>query len=109
MAFVIAYILCNLFLIPGIILSLGAGIIYSRAIGFWPGLGFATLIVSISCFIGSSIAFLNARFLLRKAIVYLIQKHPKFTLIDEAVQKQGFKAVFLFRLTPITPYSLFNY
>eukprot|EP01084_Bolivina_argentea_P312212 540508_1 len=108
-AFVIAYIICNILMIPGIILSLGAGIIYTRSIGFWVGIGYASIIITISCFFGSCLAFLNARFLLRKALVYLIRNHSKFKLIDRAVNKHGFKVVFLFRLSPVTPYSLFNY
>lgn len=70
---------------------------------------FASGILTVSCFFGSCLAFLNARFLLRNAVVYLIRNHGKFKLIDAAVKKHGFKVVFLFRLSPVTPYSLFNY
>eukprot|EP01083_Nonionella_stella_P161683 529907_1 len=108
-AFVIAYVICNVLMVPGIILSCGAGIIYARAIGFWSGIAFATGILTISCFLGSSLAFLNGRFLMRNAFVYLIRNHKKFTLIDRAVQKHGFRVVLLFRLSPVTPYGLFNY
>merc|ERR1719334_322596 len=109
LVFIIAYIFCNVLMIPGIILSLGAGIIYSQCIGFWSGVCFASIVVSISCFLGSCVAFLNARFLLRNAVVYLLGNHRKLKLVDEAVKHNGFKVVFLFRLSPVTPYSIFNY
>lgn len=108
-ALIIAYIICNVLMIPGFILSLGSGIIYTRAVGFWSGICFASGILTIACFFGSNLAFLNARFLLRNAVVYLIRNHEKFKLIDRAVQKHGFKVVFLLRLSPVTPYSLMNY
>mmetsp|Transcript_10570 Transcript_10570/g.15885 ORF Transcript_10570/g.15885 Transcript_10570/m.15885 type:complete len:301 (-) Transcript_10570:88-990(-) len=109
MAFILAYIICNVLMIPGIILSVGAGIVYVQVAGFWPGVLFATAILCVSAFLGSCLAFLNARFLLRTAVVYLIRNQPKFRLIDKAVQHNGVKVVFLFRLSPVTPYSLFNY
>jgi uncharacterized membrane protein YdjX (TVP38/TMEM64 family) len=38
-----------------------------------------------------------------------IQKYPKFKAVDRAVEKQGFKVVFLLRLQPILPFVLLNY
>mmetsp|Transcript_4987 Transcript_4987/g.8453 ORF Transcript_4987/g.8453 Transcript_4987/m.8453 type:complete len:215 (+) Transcript_4987:3-647(+) len=96
-------------MIPGVILSVGAGIVYVNAMSFWGGIFFACGILSVSAFLGSCLAFLNARFLLRDAVVYLIRNQPKFKLIDLAVNHHGFKVVFLFRLSPVTPYALFNY
>jgi len=73
------------------------------------GLSLSIFIVFTSELIGSTIAFLMARYLLRKTIKKMAQKYPKFTLIDAAVKKHGFKVTFLFRMSPVTPYNILNY
>ena len=48
-------------------------------------------------------------YLLRKTIKKIAAKYPKFSLIDAAVKKHGFRVTLLFRLSPVTPYNLLNY
>jgi len=36
-------------------------------------------------------------------------KYPKFQVIDAAVKRHGFRVTLLFRMSPLTPYNLFNY
>merc|ERR1712087_563574 len=64
---------------------------------------------AISELIASTVAFLIARYLLRKTIKKIAAKYPKFILIDAAVKKHGFKVTLLFRMSPVTPYNLLNY
>eukprot|EP01084_Bolivina_argentea_P157663 274723_1 len=109
LAFMITYIIATVCMITGSILCLGGGYIYSKIMGFWLGILYATFILTIACFIASIIAFIIGRFVLRNAFVYSIRNHPKFQLMDKAVELHGFMVVFLFRLSPLTVYWLFNY
>eukprot|EP01084_Bolivina_argentea_P283985 486541_1 len=109
LAFMLTYILTTVFMITGSILCFGGGFIYSRVLGFWLGICYATFILTISCFIASCIAFIIGRFALRDAFLYSIRNKPKFKLIDKAVELHGFTVVFLIRLSPVTIYWLFNY
>ena len=108
--FITLYIICDLLMLPCLIFTLGAGFVYCNVLhSMIRGLFLSTFIVVISELIGSTIAFLLARYLLRKTIKKIASKYPKFTLIDKAVKKHGFKVTLLFRMSPVTPYNLLNY
>lgn len=108
--FISLYIACDLLMLPCLIFTLGAGFVYCNVLhSMIKGLFLSTFIVFISELIGSTIAFLSARYLLRKTIKKIASKYPKFSLIDAAVKKHGFRVTLLFRLSPVTPYNLLNY
>src|SRR6185295_6124938 len=58
---------------------------------------------------GSSLAFLIARYVARRAIERRIAGNPKFAAVDRAVGREGFKIVALLRLSPVFPFNLLNY
>mmetsp|Transcript_63118 Transcript_63118/g.56874 ORF Transcript_63118/g.56874 Transcript_63118/m.56874 type:complete len:436 (+) Transcript_63118:35-1342(+) len=108
--FISLYIACDLLMLPCLIFTLGAGFVYCNVLhSMWKGLFVSTFVVFISELIGSTIAFLSARYLLRKTIKKIASKYPKFSLIDAAVKRHGFRVTLLFRLSPVTPYNLLNY
>eukprot|EP01084_Bolivina_argentea_P064792 118122_1 len=108
--FISLYIVCDLLMLPCLVLIMGAGFVYCNVLhSMWKGLCLSTFIVLISELIGSTIAFLTARYLLRKNIKQMAAKYPKFVLIDAAVKKNGFRVTLLFRMSPVTPYNLLNY
>ncbi len=100
--FVVAFYIaaCVLFL-PGSVLTLGAGFIFKLLVG--------TIVVSIGSTLGACAAFLVGRTVGRKWISSKIASNEKFAAIDNAVGQQGFKIVFLVRLSPIFPFNLLNY
>ena len=49
------------------------------------------------------------RYLARDAIARKIEKNEKFAAIDRAVADEGWKIVFLTRLSPVFPFTLLNY
>ena len=107
--FVSLYIICDLLMAPCLIFTLGAGFVYCNVLHSTVyGLFVAVFMCSISELIASTIAFLIARYLLRKTIKKIAAKYPKFVLIDAAVKKHGFKVTLLFRMSPVTPYNLLN-
>ena len=91
---------CVLFL-PGSVLTLGAGALF--------GLVKETIAVSIGSTLGAALAFILGRTVARRWIEKRVASHPSFAAIDEAVGREGFKIVFLTRLSPVFPFNLLNY
>ena len=107
--FVVIYVCCTVLMIPGSILTLGAGFVYVDILGSFIGVLSATMIVWISASIGATLSFINGRYLLRSCVVSYANKYPKFIIIDRVVKEYGFSVTFWLRLSSITPYNVFNY
>ncbi len=101
LAFIGLYIIATVALLPGSIVTLGGGVVF--------GVVFGSLYVFIGAVLGSTLAFLIGRYLARDWVAGKIASNPKFAAIDEAVGREGFKIVFLTRLSPIFPFNLLNY
>lgn len=101
LVYIALYILATVFLLPGSILTLGAGAIYGPLIG--------TLVVSIASTLGATAAFLVGRYFARGWIGKKIEGNAKFRAIDKAVAEEGWKIVGLIRLVPVIPFNLLNY
>lgn len=99
--FISVYILATVFLIPGTILTLGAGAIFNVIKG--------SILVSIASTLAATVAFLVGRYLARRWVVKQIEKQPRFLAIDQSVAKEGWKIVGLTRLSPIFPFVFLNY
>ena len=59
--------------------------------------------------LGSTLAFLIARYLARSKIEEKTRNNQKFKAIDEAIGKQGWKIIGLLRLSPLIPFNASNY
>lgn len=92
---------CNLLLLPAGILSVGGGFFF----GLW--WGFA--IVLAGNVIGAAVAFFLGRKLGRARMERLLRKHAKWTHLDEAIAREGWKIILLSQLHPLFPVSLINY
>jgi uncharacterized membrane protein YdjX (TVP38/TMEM64 family) len=95
------YIAACVFLLPGSVLTLGAGFLFGVPVGLlsaWTG---ATL--------GACVAFLVGRTLARDWVAGRVSENPKFAAVDEAVGREGFKIVLLLRLSPVFPFNFLNY
>ena len=99
--FVAAYAIAVVAFVPASLLTLAAGAIFGIVRG--------VIYVFVAAAIGSGLAFLVARYLLRSAIEERLEGKAKFSAIDRAVGDEGLKIVFLLRLTPIVPFNLLNY
>jgi len=99
--FVGLYVVATVLFVPGSVLTLGAGAVFGVALG--------SVCVSISATLGATAAFLVGRYLARDAIARKIEKNEKFATIDRAVADEGWKIVFLTRLSPVFPFTLLNY
>ncbi|NOY28710.1 MAG: TVP38/TMEM64 family protein [Planctomycetes bacterium] len=96
-----AYVVATVLMVPGTILSLGAGFAFGLTVG--------TLAVSIGSVLGALLAFLVGRNMARDFVEQKASQFPKFAAVDQAVQQAGFKIVLLTRLSPAFPFNVLNY
>lgn len=101
LVYVVLYILATVAFIPGSIITLAGGFLF--------GLGWGTVFVSLGSTVGAALAFLFGRFLLRDWVSNKTRGNPKFHALDKAVAQEGWKIVFLTRLSPIFPFNIQNY
>lgn len=100
-AFVGAYVVASVLVIPGSILTLGAGFLFGLPVG--------VVLVSAGSVLGAAAAFLVGRFLARDWVARRIARRPAFRALDSATRHEGFLIVFLARLSPLFPFNLLNY
>ncbi len=99
--FIALYIVVTVMLLPGSILTLGAGVVFGVVRG--------SIFVSIAATLGATAAFLVGRYLARDWVAKRIEGNENFAAIDQAVAEEGWKIVGLTRLSPIFPFNLLNY
>lgn len=100
-AFFLLYVLSTVAFIPGLIVTLMAGLIF----GPWWG----TLIVSLASTTGAVLAFLIARYLARDAVEGFLSKQAWFSKFKASVEADGFNFVIFARLVPLFPFNGLNY
>jgi uncharacterized membrane protein YdjX (TVP38/TMEM64 family) len=88
-------------LVPGSIMTVGAGMLFGFAFGTVYALAGATL--------GATSAFLLGRYVARGWLVRKFRSNERFILVDKAVADEGWKIVGLTRLSPVFPFTLLNY
>ncbi len=101
LVFVVGYALAVVAVVPAAVLTLVAGAIF--------GLGRGVLLVFVAAVLGSCIAFALARHGARGLVEHRVARNPRFAAIDRAVGREGFRIVFLLRLSPVFPFTLLNY
>jgi len=111
MAFAAVYFVATIFCVPGALLTLGAGFVFSASFdgSLVVGVFLGTLTVFVAAFASSIVAFVLARYLLYENVRGLSQKYSIFEALDIALSEKGFRIMCLLRLSPITPFVLLNY
>lgn len=69
-------------------------------------MGTAVMLVSMSC--AASVQFLLSRTLLRPSIEALVSQNAKARAVNRAVEREGFRIMFLIRLEPLLPSAIAN-
>jgi uncharacterized membrane protein YdjX (TVP38/TMEM64 family) len=99
--FPLLFAVCNILLLPGGILSVGGGFFF----GLWWGF----VIVLVGNSIGAAISFSLSRWLGRRWFRRRLSGEPMLRILEPAVQREGWKIIFLSQLHPFFPTSLLNY
>lgn len=99
--FMLIHMAVIVLMLPGVFLTLGAGLIF----GFVQGL----LLVLCATTMGAFIAFLIGKYAFNDSARNYLRRHPKLKLINEELVEQGTVFIFLTRLVPFFPFKLSNY
>lgn len=91
----------NLLLLPGGALVIGCGFFF----GLWRGF----LLALTGHLLAAACAFWISRRFARKPIERYLASRPQWRALDRAIEREGWKIVFLSQLNPLFPTSLFNY
>mmetsp|Transcript_1140 Transcript_1140/g.2276 ORF Transcript_1140/g.2276 Transcript_1140/m.2276 type:complete len:292 (-) Transcript_1140:437-1312(-) len=108
-AFMGVYFIATVLFIPGSILTLGSGFVFSVVFGLGWGVFLATVAVFVGAGLGAVVAFLLGRYLLQEQVEKLAKKYPVFEAIDKALADKGLFIFVLLRLSPIIPFNALNY
>ena len=95
------FALCNLLLLPGGILCVGAGFFF----GLWWGL----IIAFVGNAVAAAISFALSRWLATHWFRRRFAQNPILRALEPAVEQEGWKIIFLSQLHPLFPASLLNY
>lgn len=98
--FVLLYVLGTVSFIPGTLLTLLAGSMF----GFWLG----TTVVIVGLTLGSYVAFLLGRYLLRDPLTQWMQKQTWTARLQSGLEGNGFRFMIVARLVPLFPFNAFN-
>jgi len=108
-AFTAVFLIATVVLIPGAILTLGAGYVFASAFGMFKGVLLGSISVFIGAVAGSLASFLLGRYLLRDWVNRLSSKYEKFEALNAALNEKGIRIMVLLRLSPAIPYNIVNY
>lgn len=100
-AFVGGYAVATVAFLPGSLLTLAAGATFGIVEG--------TLWAFLGAVLGSSLAFLIARYGARGWVERKLEGKAKLAAVDRAVGREGWKVVALLRLSPAIPFNVLNY
>jgi uncharacterized membrane protein YdjX (TVP38/TMEM64 family) len=92
---------CNVLLLPGGVIAIGAGLFF----GLW--WGFALNLAGTIA--GAAVAFFISRRLGRGWVEKRLLRHGKWAALDAAIAREGPKIIFLSQVHPLFPSSLLNY
>jgi len=92
---------CNILLLPGGILCVGAGFFF----GLWWGF----FIVLLGNSIGAAVSFALSRWLGARWLSRQLSANRMLQVLEKAVERDAWKIIFLSQLHPLFPTSLLNY
>ncbi len=95
----VAAALCGI--IPASVIAVAAGMIYGTVGGF--------LVCAPAILLGAVLAFRLSRSFFRARVTGLIARDRRLACLDAAVARDGWRLVFLLRLSPVMPFALTSY
>jgi len=97
----VLYGACNVLLLPGGALAMGSGLLF----GLWWG----TFLVLTGNVCAAAVAFWISRKLGRSWVEKKFMSSERWRALDAAIQREGWKIIFLSQVHPLFPTSLLNY
>jgi uncharacterized membrane protein YdjX (TVP38/TMEM64 family) len=109
LTYTMVYFISVIFLVPGSILTLGAGFVFCNEFGLAEGIVAGTLVVFVGASLGAMAAFLLGRFLFRDCLTPILNQYKLLQSLDMAFEHQGLRIMVLLHLSPIVPFSILSY
>tara|TARA_B100001758_G_C18401138_1_gene609076 strand:- start:1026 stop:1688 length:663 start_codon:yes stop_codon:yes gene_type:complete len=100
LVFILIYAIATVFFLPGLILTILAGVLFGPLFG--------TIYSIIGATIGATLAFLSARTIAEEKVEKMIEG-KKLDYLKKSVEDEGWKFVAYTRLVPLFPFNLLNY
>ncbi len=99
--FIMVDILVVIFLIPGVLITMGAGFIFGVTQG--------SIYIVLATTIGAAISFTTSRYVFSERISHYFSSHRKAQYLNRFLAADGWKIIFFIRLIPFFPFKLSNY
>lgn len=99
--FIMVDILVVIFLIPGVLITMGAGFIFGVTQG--------SIYIVLATTIGAAISFTTSRYVFSERISRYFSSHRKTQYLNRFLAADGWKIIFFIRLIPFFPFKLSNY
>lgn len=99
--YAVVYALVAVLMLPAWLMTVAAGMIF----GFFPGVA----IVLTGATAGAAASFLIARYVARDRVARAAERNPKFRALDRAIGQEGWRIVFLLRMSVVVPFTFSNY
>ena len=99
--FIIMFALATVLFVPGLPITVLAGILFGA---FW-----GTVYVVIGSTIGVSLSFLIGRYVGREFVSKMADKNERMSKLDNYIKEQGNTILIISRLIPLFPFNLQNY
>lgn len=101
LVFMLMMALIVILLVPGVVLTTGAGFAFGVIEG--------SIVVVLGTTLGATVAFLLARYGFSDRADVIVQRHGRLKAIRDKLASEGWKIVLLTRLVPFFPFKLSNY
>ena len=95
------FVLTSLLLLPGAVITLGAGAIYGWEIG--------AVLATVSSTTVAALNFYTSRYLLHAWMERRMESRPRTHALFHAIAKKGWPLILFSRFSPIFPHSLVSY
>jgi uncharacterized membrane protein YdjX (TVP38/TMEM64 family) len=101
LVFILMDILIVIFLIPGVLITMGAGFVFGVIQG--------SIYIVLGTTIGAAISFTTSRYFFSERISRYFTSHKKAQFLNQFLAADGWKIIFFLRLIPFFPFKLSNY
>lgn len=99
--FALVFVVATLVFVPASMLTAGCGFLFGPLWG--------VVLMSSVGVLTAMLAFLLGRTVLRPWVQRRLERCPRCAAVDEAIGKNGFKVIFLLRLTSVIPFAPLSY